>query len=334
VSRTPPIDPVIAWLPDALGARQPLLDARPLGRENSDVWLIDIGGWPGVLKRERPRLGGGAEDIVWEHTFLESLATHDFPASRPLPLFDGRSWCRSDGRRWGAFTYLPGRPLLWERWPDLAEAGAFLARYHEAARLIAVSVQRPTATPIGRLRDLMPRDRLPIATGSAANARRFDRLLEEMEDRLNPGGYFAMDEMIVHGDFTMDNVLIEGEPPRITGLIDFGSAYRERWPADLAFGLWRSGRAKPADVALDLDRVGRFVGGYHQREPIGAEVVLLLPVLLWARGLQLAARWVERAPAAALAELAPVTTMILRRIDWIRANERELSTAIRSALSE
>jgi Ser/Thr protein kinase RdoA (MazF antagonist) len=180
----------------------------------------------------------------------------------------------------------------------------------------------------------MPWDRLPIAAGSVANTRRIDGLLHEMEDRLHAGGYFAMEEIVVHGDFTMDNVLIEGKPPRIAGLIDFGSAYREHRPADLVFGLWRSGRANAADVALDLDRVGRFLRGYHQCEPIDAEVARLLPVLLWARGLQLAARWVERAPASALPELVPVTAMILRRIDWIRANERELTAAIGSALSE
>lgn len=333
MNSTMDLDPVIAWLPEVLGVHQRLLDARPLGRANGDIWLLDIDGRPVVLKRERPRLGGGEEDMLWEHTFLESLATHDFPASRPLTLFDGRSWCRVDDRRWGAFTYLPGRSLQWEPLPDLAEAGAFQARYHEAVRLIAVSTQRPTATPIGRLRDLMPWDRLPAATGSITDARRFDRLVEEMEDRLRAGGYFEMEATVIHGDFTMDNVLIEGEPPRITGLIDFGSAYGEHWPADLVFGLWRSGRAEEADVALDPDRIGRFLRGYHQRERIGAEVAGLLPVLLWARGLQLAARWVERAPAAALAELAPVTAMILRRIDWIRANERELTGAIGSALT-
>lgn len=180
----------------------------------------------------------------------------------------------------------------------------------------------------------MPWDRLPIAAGSAANARQIDSLLQEMEDRLHAGGYFEMEEVVIHGDFTMDNVLIDGMSPRITGLIDFGSAYREHWPADLVFGLWRSGRAKAADVALDPDRVGRFLRGYHQREPIGAEVVPLLPVLLWARGLQLAGRWVERAPAPALAELVPVTSMILRRIGWIRANERDVAAVIESALSE
>ena len=333
MSNTPYLDSAIAWLPDAIGTNQRLVDARLLGGQNGDVWLIDVDGRPVVLKRERPRQGGGEDDIMWEHAFLEALASGGYPASRPLPLFDGRSWCQTGNRRWGAFTYLPGRSLLWEPLPDLADAGAFLARYHEAVRSIDVSMQRPTATPLGRLRALMPWDRLPVATGSVANAQRFDGLVGAMEERLDAGGFFGTDAIIIHGDFTMDNLLIDGRPPGITGLIDFGSAYREHWPADLAFGLWRSGRAEAADVALDPDRVGRFLRGYHQVEPIGAEVARLLPVLLWARGLQLAARWVERAPASTLPSLVPVTTMILRRIDWIRANERELAAVIGSALS-
>jgi Ser/Thr protein kinase RdoA (MazF antagonist) len=132
----------------------------------------------------------------------------------------------------------------------------------------------------------------------------------------------------------MDNILIAGESPQITGLIDFGSAYRERWPADLVFGLWRSGRAQPADVGLDLDRVRRFIHGYHRHTPIIPEVAQLLPTLLWARGLQLAARWVERAQSSDLPGLVPVTAMILRRIEWIRTHEPVLTAAISSALSD
>jgi Ser/Thr protein kinase RdoA (MazF antagonist) len=322
------LDPLIAWLPDALDAGQRLNDARPLGGQAGDVWRLDLDGVPVVLKRERPRSGGGEEDLVWEHDFLGRLTAGGFAASRPLPLFAGRSWCRAGGRLWGALSYVPGRPLLWKAAPDLVEAGAFLAAYHGAARSVDLMTQRPTATPLDQLGRMMPWDRLPTATGSVAATQRIEDLVQEMEVRLKAGGYFEMKAVTIHGDFTMDNVLIDGTPPQISGLIDFGSAYREHWAADLVFGLWRSGRAQPTDVALDLDRVRRFLRGYHQQAPIGRGVAPLLPVMLWARGLQLAARWVERAPEPDLPALAPVTTMILRRIDWIRANERDLIAVI------
>ena len=63
--------------------------------------------------------------------------------------------------------------------------------------------------------------------------------------------------------------------------------------ADIAFGLWRSGRARPRDVALDPGRVRRFLSGYHGQAPIDAAVARLLPAPLWARGLQLLVRWIS-----------------------------------------
>lgn len=325
--------PAVAWLPDALGSNQRLLDARPLGGRDGDVWLLDLDGRLVVLKRERPRTGGDEEDVVWEHAFLDRLTAGGFPRSRPLPIFGGKSWSRGGGRLWGARSYLPGRSLLWEPLPDLTDAGAFLAAYHCAARPVRIGAQRPTATPLDRLPALMPWDRLPVAAGSAADAGRIEYLVQEMERWLQAGGYFDLEEIVIHGDSTMDNVLIDGEPPQITGLIDFGSAYRERWPADIAFGLWRSGRARAADVALDLDRVGRFIRGYHGSTPITREVAQLLPTLLWARGLQLMARWVERVQESELPSMLPVTALTLQRIDWIRAHERELTAAIEAALN-
>ena len=332
VSHDTNLAPAIAWLPDALERGRRLLGARPLGYNPDDVWLLDLGGRPVVLKRDRLRPGGGERDVVWEHAFLDRLIAAGFPAQRPFPLFaGGKAWHPAGGRVWHALEYLPGRSLMWEPHPDMADAGAFLAAYHHVARAIAVETERPTATPLHRLAALLPWDSLPAAAGSAAEARRVAGLLGEMDTRLRTAGYDELERFVIHGDFTTDNVVIDGSPPRVTGVIDFGSAYHEGWPADISFGLWRSGRTHWQAVALDLDRVRRFVRGYYDQAAISPQVARLLPVLLWARGLQLLVRAMLRTPAQDQPVLVPVTVRTLARIDWIRAHEPELAAAIATA---
>jgi Ser/Thr protein kinase RdoA (MazF antagonist) len=324
----------LAWLPAALSAEGHALAARPLGGQSEDVWALEVSGRPIVLKRDRPRRGGGEADALWEHAFLARLTAAGFPAPRPVALFAGETCRRVGDRVWSALEYLPGRPLLWEPQPDIAAAGALLARYHHAARTIVVGAQRPSATPLDRLAALMPWGRLPAAAGSLVTAHRVADLLDDLERRLRAGGFGEMERLVIHGDCTTDNVIVDGRPPRVTGLIDFGSAYHEGWAADIAFGLWRSGRARPSDVALDLSRVGRFLHGYVRRVPIDPGAARLLPVLLWARGLQLAVRWVERPREEDLPALAPEIARILDRIEWIRAHEPDLTAAIAAALDE
>ena len=324
--------PAIAWLPDALEPGHHLLGARPLGYSADDVWWLDLGGPPVVPKRDRLRPGGDERDIAWEHAFLDRLAATGFPVQRPFPLFaGGKAWHRADGRVWHALDYLPGHSLMWEVQPDIADAGVLLAAYHRSARRIGVEAERPTATPLHRLAALMPWGSLPAAAGSDAEARRVAGLLDEMDARLRAGGYDQLERLVIHGDFTTDNVIIDGSPPRVTGLIDFGSAYHEGWPADIGFGLWRSGRAHWQGVALDLDRIRGFVRGYHDQAPLSPQVARLLPVLLWARGLQLLVRAMLRTPAQDQPALVPVTARTLARIDWIRTHEPELTAAIATA---
>jgi Ser/Thr protein kinase RdoA (MazF antagonist) len=59
---------------------------------------------------------------------------------------------------------------------------------------------------------------------------------------------------VIHGNPTTVNVLADGDPSVPSGLIDFELADLEAPVADIAFCLWRSGRAAQSDLGLDLAR--------------------------------------------------------------------------------
>jgi Ser/Thr protein kinase RdoA (MazF antagonist) len=297
---------------------------------DTDAWLVRDGDHALVLKRGRSEQDDA--DIAWEHAVLRGLAAAGFPSSVPVAAFDGRSWTHLDGRIWGALSFLPGRPLASEAAPDSEAAGAFLARYHQAARTLAVEEQRPTAAPITRLREVTRWDHLQAALGSSEALVQFDRLLDDLDDGLRELEYEQVEQIVIHGDATHENLIVDGSPPRIVGLIDFGSAHLAGWPLDLAAALWRSGRAVDSNVELDLGRVGQYVRGYHREIALTSELAGAIPLLIQGRGLQLISRRVRRLPPDWQLATLPYLDLTLRRTIWVNAHRDSLVDAVGAAL--
>jgi Ser/Thr protein kinase RdoA (MazF antagonist) len=295
---------------------------------DADAWLLRRGPDLLVLKPGRPEQDEA--DVTWEHDHLRRLQRTGFPAPVPIPSFDGWSWARVDGRIWATLTYLPGRTLASEADPDMEAAGAFLARYHCASRLVPAAEQRPTSSGLTRLREVTPREPLRTALGSADALDQFERLLTDLEAGLRELRYETLEQLVIHGDATNDNVIVDGDPPRIVGLIDFGAASLAPWPADLAAALWRSGRRVDRDVGLDPDHVRRFVRGYHRESLIPRHLAHAIPLLIQARGLMLVSRRVRRFPER-LAEALDYATLSLTRTSWVHDHRRELTDAIDQA---
>lgn len=297
----------------------------------ADTWLLRVSGRALILKRYRR--GQDETDVRWEHDLLEHVAATGFPASRPVQALDGRSWRRLDDRVWGALTYLPGGSFGWTPQPGLDMAGMFLAAYHHAARSVQMERQRPSGTPLLELAALAPWDRLAVALEDAGRLRQFAQLLDELGQELQAINFGALDQIAIHGDPTADNMLINGTPPQLVGLIDFGNAAVDGWLADLGAGLWRSGRTAPDGIGLDTERVATFVAGYHRRSALDLTLARAVPLLIKARGLQLIVRWTRRAAPEALPSLAPLLALTLDRAVWISERQPELADAVERAVS-
>jgi homoserine kinase type II len=290
------------------------------------AWLVQRGAERLVLKLGRSEQD--AADVTWEHDVLTRLAATGFPASAPVPAFDGRSWVEADGRVWATLTYLPGRPLATDPDPNMEAAGAFLARFHRAARAVPLPQQRPTAAELSHLREITNWKNLRTALGDVGKLGRFDAMLDSLEVGLRHLKYAELKHLVIHGDPTNDNLIVDGAPPRVVGLIDFGSAHVSPWPVDLAAALWRSGRPDPDVVEYDLARVGRFVAGYHRESPIPPAVARAIPLLMEGRGLQLVSRRVRRLGLGRPPGPIPEVALTLARTEWICAHHGDLAHAI------
>ena len=146
-----------------------------------------------------------------------------------------------------------------------------------------------------------------------------ERLAADLEDIAGS----SADRMVIHGDFTAHNVIARGIPPRLAGVIDFQRAHVEAPLADIAYGLWRSGRPHQDANCLDLTRLGGFVRGYASTIPFPASAVRALPVFLYGRGLQMIAKQIQAGQAG---------TGVLAQVQWTVANATAIADAAVGAL--
>ena len=158
--------------------------------------------------------------MEWEMELLRQLNSR-FPTPAPLDSFDGRAFRTIGEETWITHTYLPGDPIGWRSQPPLEELGAFLARYHATVAGLDLG-PRPGTEPITDLlmavTELDARSLLAEPTDVADFLRL--RALVTSQHHANHDD----DNVAIHGDFTVDNVLVHGEPLRCSGLIDFGMA--------------------------------------------------------------------------------------------------------------
>jgi homoserine kinase type II len=301
-------------------------DVRP--REGR-AWLV---GWQhtlGVLHvtsapADPATMTRRTEDLVWLHRFLDRLAETGFPAPRPLPAFGGRSWVVADGALWELVSYLPGQVVGWADRPPMDEIGALLARYHATIRGVETGSQRPGALPLAEVPDVLRSPQLRAARLGPDQAAIICGLAEDLACDLDHARRLASPRVVIHGDFTNHNILCAGSPPKLAGVIDFAGAHAEIPLADIAYGLWRSGRPYQEADHLDLSRVRRFLRGYAGIARISADEAQLLPMYLRGRGLQMIAKRIR----AGRDEIG-----MLPQVCWLSANAGPIADACAGAVA-
>jgi Ser/Thr protein kinase RdoA (MazF antagonist) len=261
-------------------------------------------------------------DVTWLHGFLTRLAGLGFPSPRPLPCFHGMSWTMADGLLWELVSFLPGRTIGWSAVPPMEEIGALLGRYHAVVQRIGVTSQRPGALPLADVPAVLLSRRLDVVHPAERGAIR--QLAAELARDLEGIGDLRRERAVIHGDFTNDNVIADGIPPRVTGVIDFANAHAERPLADVGYGLWRSGRPYERADALDFSRARRFLRGYASVVPLSPDQGSVIPVYLRGRGLQMIAKRVRAGRDE---------TGMLAQVQWLSANAGAVADAFAAAVS-
>lgn len=289
------------------------------------AWRVGWHGAPGVLRQvPAPAPGPLIGEVTWRHAFLGRLAGLGFPAPEPLPCFDGASWAAGPGAVWEVVSFLPGQVVGWAAEPPLEEIGALLARYHAAARRLAVTGQRPGALPLADVPAVLLSPRLEAARVGPERAADIRRQAERLARDLSRIRHLTGERVVIHGDFTNHNVIAAGSPPRPAGVIDFALAHAETPLADIGYGLWRSGRPRQDADRLDLTRIRRFVRGYAGTARLSADEARAVTVYLHGRGLQMIAKRVRAGRAE---------TGMLAQVQWTSANAGAVGDALAAAVS-
>ena len=288
------------------------------------AWLVGWHGNRGVLRRRPVPLvleADPARDVTWLHGFMTRLAAVGFPSPRPLPCFDGMSWTIAQGSLWEIVSFLPGHAVGWAALPPMEEIGALLGRYHGVVRQIQVTGQRPAALPLVEVPRVLLSHKLDaIAAERAALIR---QLAAQLAGDLDGTGHLARERMVIHGDFTNDNVIARGSPPAASGVIDFALAHVETPLADIGYGLWRSGRPHELAAHLDLSRIRRFLRGYADVVRLTPDQVSVIPLYMRGRGLQMIAKRVRA---------GQTDTGMLAQVLWLTANAGEVGDALVAGL--
>jgi Ser/Thr protein kinase RdoA (MazF antagonist) len=293
------------------------------------AWLVDWQGMRAVLRcLAVPAPGTGTAavfipGVAWLHTFLTRLADFGFCSPRPLPCFAGRSWTMSGGLLWEIVSYLPGQTVGWAAQPPMEEIGALLGRYHAVARCNEVTSQRPGALSLADVPPVLLSRQLDAVHLDVDRAAAIRHEAERLSHDLDQARHLAGERFVIHGDFTNDNVIADGTPPRAAGVIDFALAHFEMPLADIGYGLWRSGRPHEYADHLDLPRIARFLRGYATVIPVSADEARIIPVYIRGRGLQMIAKRIRAGRAE---------TGMLAQVQWLTANAAAVGDALATAI--
>jgi Ser/Thr protein kinase RdoA (MazF antagonist) len=290
------------------------------------TWLVEWRQEQGLL-RQTALASNAAErtagDMAWLHGFLNRLASTGFPAPRPLPAFGGRSWTIRSGSLWQLTSFLPGTVVGWSPVPPLAEIGALLARYHLAVAALEPTAQRPSALPLAEVPAILLSGQVEASGVSRDQAASIRSLAADLAADLAEAGRAGPRPLVIHGDFTCHNVVATGTPPAAAGVIDFELAHVESPLADVAYGLWRSGRPRQEADCVDAARLEQFLRGYVSVRPVTADQARVISVYLRGRGLQMIAKRVSAG--------RPDTGM-LAQVAWLSAHSGAVAETLAAAL--
>jgi 4-aminobutyrate aminotransferase-like enzyme/Ser/Thr protein kinase RdoA (MazF antagonist) len=253
--------------------------AVDLGSERDQTFLIDGDGAGWVLK-----ISNAAEDealLNLEDAAIAHIARvdPDLPVARPVPGTGRRTVEGPEGTHFvRLFERLPGAsPPAAELSDDaLREFGAMHARLNLAMR----GFFHPAA---GRelLWDLKQASKLRGLVGSIEGPRRalVTQVLDRYDAHVAPL-WAGLRAQVVHGDFTLDNVLVD-DAGHITAIVDFGDMSHTAEVGDLAIDLAGLTRGRESDEVFRAARL--VIDGYESVRPLEPTERGLLGDLIAAR---------------------------------------------------
>ncbi|MBL4685457.1 MAG: phosphotransferase [Nannocystaceae bacterium] len=194
------------WLPDEFSLTEP--------RQGQSAQLTFVDDAQLVIKR-----ACGPVYATWlaqEHRALVALADADLPIPRAIGLHTQPGTDGSDCEAWLVMTRLPGTPLG----EVVARAENTEARADWYRRLGVIAARIHTLSVPSELVPDDPRPWLERVLERARNAP--GNWVQKLAARFDRERQPDMPDTLIHGDFTIDNVLADGDA--VTGVVDWGGA--------------------------------------------------------------------------------------------------------------
>jgi homoserine kinase type II len=236
------------------------------GVENSNFLLkTDRGAFILTLYEKRV----SANDLPFFLGLLEHLASRGVLCPVPVRNRSGEAWTIVNGRPAAILTWLDGLSLRYPHADHCAEAGAALAKLHEAGRGFGLR----------RANSLGPDGWTKLANATLARADSVQEglpaLIESSLSDLRRAWPRGLPSGIVHADLFPDNVLFTDA--KVSGLIDFYFACDDAYAYDLAVML--NAWCFEADGSFSADKGRALVGAYCAHRPLDSAEIASLPVL-------------------------------------------------------
>jgi aminoglycoside phosphotransferase (APT) family kinase protein len=247
----------VSALPDALQARLGQIDRlfQPVQGDAAELTLVEASAGRFAIKHARSAFGG--ECLRREYEALIALAETALPVPRAHVFLDGQSPAGPEA--WLLMEYVPGETVeaVLTRTHDATARRAVLRAFGQILCQLHLA---PLPPALRALRnedetwlDQMLRDADVNLAAGRADAEGTAALLEWLRRERPP----PVAPALIHGDFTIDNVLLEGS--RVTGVIDWsGAAY-----GDPRYDVALATRPKPAAFRLSAD-LDAFYTGYGE----------------------------------------------------------------------
>jgi 4-aminobutyrate aminotransferase-like enzyme/Ser/Thr protein kinase RdoA (MazF antagonist) len=246
--------------------------ARDLGSERDQTFLIDDGAAGGVLKISNLGEDGDVLDLEGKAIEHISRVDPDLPVAR---LRGSGTYDRHFVRLFERLHGHEGGPELDDR--ALFDYGATHARLNLAlCGFFHPAAARNLLWHLQSTSDLRPR---VAAIPDVARRGLVENVIDRFEQHVAPR-WPMLRAQVVHGDLNLDNVLVD-ERGRISAIVDFGDVGWSAQVADFAVGLASLMRGRPE---ADVFRAARIaIDGYQSRIPLEPLELELLGDLAAAR---------------------------------------------------
>ena len=236
------------------------------GVENSNFYLqTERGSFILTLYEKRVR----GDDLPFFLGLMDHLAARGIACPVPVHRKDGARAAELNGRPAAILTFLEGLSLRRPSAAHCAEAGAALAKLHEAGGDFPLT--RKNTLGLSGWHDLAARTKRDADSVQPGLC----DLIESSLARLRADWPTGLPSGVIHADLFPDNVLFMHD--KVSGLIDFYFACNDAYAYDLSVIL--NAWCFEADGAFNITKSRSLIAGYCRDRPLNDAEVAHLPLL-------------------------------------------------------